>query len=199
MTDATAAKLVTKGDPRVTRVGRFIRKTSHRRAAAALQRRVQGQPVAGRPAPARGARQGATTGSTTRRSTAISPATASSPASPAGRRSTAGAARPTPHEKIQRRVEHDLYYIENWSVLFDLYILVMTPLALAQDRERLLMIARSRATPTARAARAALAICSVERLRGALLWLTGVCGAIVFIEPSPYEVVVAADHRRVRR
>ena len=27
-TDATAAKLVTKGDPRVTRVGRFIRKTS---------------------------------------------------------------------------------------------------------------------------------------------------------------------------
>ncbi len=36
------------------------------------------------------------------------------------------------HEKIQRRVEHDLYYIENWSVLFDLYILAMTPLALAK-------------------------------------------------------------------
>jgi Undecaprenyl-phosphate glucose phosphotransferase len=36
------------------------------------------------------------------------------------------------HEKIQRRVEHDLYYIENWSVLFDLYILTMTPLALAR-------------------------------------------------------------------
>ena len=35
-------------------------------------------------------------------------------------------------EKIQRRVEHDLYYIENWSVLFDLYILAMTPLALAK-------------------------------------------------------------------
>ena len=33
-------------------------------------------------------------------------------------------------EKIQRRVEHDLYYIENWSVLFDLYILAMTPFAL---------------------------------------------------------------------
>jgi hypothetical protein len=29
---------------------------------------------------------------------------------------------------------------------------------------------------------------SVERLRGALLWLTGFAGAIVFIEPSPYEV-----------
>ena len=36
------------------------------------------------------------------------------------------------HEKIQRRVEHDLYYIENWSVLFDLYILAKTPLALAK-------------------------------------------------------------------
>src|ERR1051326_2543061 len=29
---------------------------------------------------------------------------------------------------------------------------------------------------------------SVERLRGALLWLTGFSGAIVMMEPSPYEV-----------
>ncbi len=29
---------------------------------------------------------------------------------------------------------------------------------------------------------------SAERLRGALLWLTGVAGAIVFMEPSPYEI-----------
>src|SRR3954447_5236232 len=29
---------------------------------------------------------------------------------------------------------------------------------------------------------------SVERLRSALLWLTGFAGAIVFMEPSPYEV-----------
>ena len=34
------------------------------------------------------------------------------------------------HEKIQKRVEHDLHYIENWSVLFDLYILLKTPVAL---------------------------------------------------------------------
>ncbi|MEE9314830.1 MAG: undecaprenyl-phosphate glucose phosphotransferase [Rhizobiaceae bacterium] len=33
-------------------------------------------------------------------------------------------------EKIRRRVEHDLYYIENWSVLFDLYILMITPFKL---------------------------------------------------------------------
>jgi lipopolysaccharide/colanic/teichoic acid biosynthesis glycosyltransferase len=34
------------------------------------------------------------------------------------------------HEKIQRRVEHDLYYIENWSLLFDLKILFLTPFRL---------------------------------------------------------------------
>ena len=33
-------------------------------------------------------------------------------------------------EKIRRRVEHDLYYIENWSVMFDLYICLATPLKL---------------------------------------------------------------------
>src|SRR5262245_29330189 len=30
---------------------------------------------------------------------------------------------------------------------------------------------------------------SVERLRGSLLWLTGFAGAIVMVEPSPYEIV----------
>src|SRR5690242_1154538 len=29
---------------------------------------------------------------------------------------------------------------------------------------------------------------SVEALRGALLWLTGLFGALVFVEPSPYEI-----------
>lgn len=33
-------------------------------------------------------------------------------------------------EKIQKRVEFDLAYIENWSLLFDVYILAKTPLAL---------------------------------------------------------------------
>ncbi|MYZ48485.1 undecaprenyl-phosphate glucose phosphotransferase [Propylenella binzhouense] len=33
-------------------------------------------------------------------------------------------------EKIRHRVEHDLYYIENWSVFLDLYILLLTPLKL---------------------------------------------------------------------
>lgn len=33
-------------------------------------------------------------------------------------------------EALQRRVDYDLYYIENWSVAFDLKILLMTPYAL---------------------------------------------------------------------
>src|SRR5256885_12677180 len=32
---------------------------------------------------------------------------------------------------------------------------------------------------------------STEKLRCLMLWLTGACGAIVFIEPSPYEVMSA--------
>ena len=36
-------------------------------------------------------------------------------------------------EKIQKRVEHDLYYIENWSVFFDLYILLKTPVSLIKS------------------------------------------------------------------
>ncbi len=33
-------------------------------------------------------------------------------------------------EKITKRIEHDLYYIENWSAFLDLYILLKTPFAL---------------------------------------------------------------------
>ena len=36
-------------------------------------------------------------------------------------------------EKIEKRVEYDLYYIENWSLIFDLLILARTPLALLKS------------------------------------------------------------------
>lgn len=32
-------------------------------------------------------------------------------------------------EKMRTRVEHDLYYIDNWSIPFDLYILALTALS----------------------------------------------------------------------
>ena len=38
-------------------------------------------------------------------------------------------------EKIRRRVEHDLYYIENWSIMFDIVIIVRTVLLIFRDRK----------------------------------------------------------------
>ena len=35
---------------------------------------------------------------------------------------------------LTARVEHDLYYIENWSIRLDLYILAITPLRLLDKR-----------------------------------------------------------------
>ena len=37
------------------------------------------------------------------------------------------------HEKIERRVEHDLYYIDNWSIWFDLWILIRTLFVVLHD------------------------------------------------------------------
>jgi hypothetical protein len=54
------------------------------------------------------------------------------------------------------------------------------------------MIARNTAPafePAAYAGAAPDLRISTEKLRCLMLWLTGACGAIVFIEPSPYEVV----------
>ena len=38
-------------------------------------------------------------------------------------------------EKIQKRVEHDLYYIENWSLWLDVQILLRTPASLLANRD----------------------------------------------------------------
>jgi lipopolysaccharide/colanic/teichoic acid biosynthesis glycosyltransferase len=38
-------------------------------------------------------------------------------------------------DKIMQRVNHDLYYIENWSLLLDIYIVLMTPVSLVAKSE----------------------------------------------------------------
>jgi len=126
--DANASKLVTKDDDRVTKVGKFIRRTSldelpqlfnvlkgelslvgprpHATQAKAADRLYQ-QVVQGYFA--RHKMKAGITGW----------------AQVSGWRGETDT-----EEKIQRRVECDLHYIDNWSVLYDLYIIALTPIAL---------------------------------------------------------------------
>ena len=113
------------------------------------------------------------TGSMTRRSTAISPAIASSPASPAGRRSTAGAARPTPRRRSSgassttsttSRTGRCCSTSTSWR----------RRRSRCQDRERVLM---SRVAAADGRGRGTAAL-DRESLRGALLWLMAFAGAL---------------------
>jgi Undecaprenyl-phosphate glucose phosphotransferase len=128
-TDASAQRLVSKNDPRVTRVGRFIRKTSldelpqlfnvvfagnlslvgprPHAVHAKAENRIYDEAVDGYFARHR-----------------VKPGITGWAQINGWRGETDS------QEKIQRRVEHDLYYIENWSILFDVYILARTPFAL---------------------------------------------------------------------
>ena len=128
LADANAAKLVTKGDPRVTPVGRFIRKTSLDELPQ-LFNVIQGQLSLVGPRPhalqAKAADQlyhDVVDGYFARHK--VKPGITGWAQINGWRGET-----DTP-EKIQKRVEHDLYYIDHWSVLLDLYILFRTPFAL---------------------------------------------------------------------
>jgi Undecaprenyl-phosphate glucose phosphotransferase len=127
--DPTAAKLVSKNDPRVTRVGRLIRKTSldelpqlfnvvfagnlslvgprPHAVHAKAENRIYDEAVDGYFARHR-----------------VKPGITGWAQINGWRGETDS------QEKIQRRVECDLYYIENWSIPLDLYILARTPFAL---------------------------------------------------------------------
>ena len=127
--DATASKLVTKGDPRITRIGRFIRKTSLDELPQLFNVAIKGdlslvgpRPHATHAKAANHLYDEVVDGYFARHR--VKPGITGWAQVSGWRGET-----DTP-DKIQRRVEHDLYYIENWSVLFDLYILAKTPIAL---------------------------------------------------------------------
>ncbi len=127
--DPTAAKVVTKNDPRVTRVGKFIRKTSLDELPQLFNVVFKNNLSLVGPRPH--AVQGKL--NTRLFDEAVDGYFARHRVKPGitgwaqinGWRGEVDS-----EEKIQKRVEFDLYYIENWSVLFDLYILFKTPLAL---------------------------------------------------------------------
>jgi Undecaprenyl-phosphate glucose phosphotransferase len=127
--DATASRLVQKGDPRVTKVGTFIRKTSLDELPQLLNVVLKGNLSLVGPRPH------AVHAKAVDRlyDEAVDGYFARHRVKPGitGWAQINGWRGETDNdEKIQRRVEHDLYYIENWSVLFDLYILAMTPFSL---------------------------------------------------------------------
>ena len=128
-TDATATKLVTKDDPRVTRVGRILRKMSLDELPQLINVAIKGDLSLVGPRPhalhAKAENQlydEVVDGYFARHR--VKPGITGWAQINGWRGET------DTNEKIQRRVEHDLYYIENWSVLFDCYILARTPFAL---------------------------------------------------------------------
>jgi Undecaprenyl-phosphate glucose phosphotransferase len=127
--DVNASKLVTKDDPRVTRVGRFIRKASLDELPQLFNVALKGNLslVGPRPHAVNAKAEAklydeAVDGYFARHR--VKPGITGWAQINGWRGET------DTQEKIQRRVEHDLYYIENWSVLLDLYIVAHTPFAL---------------------------------------------------------------------
>lgn len=133
--DVSADKLVTKDDPRVTPLGRFLRKTSIDELPQLFNVVFKGNLSLVGPRPHATAAKAASAlyqdvvdGYFARHK--MKPGITGW-AQVSGWRGETDTAL-----KIQKRVEHDLYYIDNWSIWFDFYILLMTPIALISHSEK---------------------------------------------------------------
>ena len=131
MSDHTAAKLVTKDDPRVTPVGRFIRKTSIDELPQLFNVLIGNLSLVGPRPHAVSAKAGGKL---------YDEAVASYFARHKVKPGITGWAQingwrgeTDTEEKLVKRIEHDLEYIENWSLLLDLYIVLKTPLSLLKS------------------------------------------------------------------
>jgi exopolysaccharide biosynthesis polyprenyl glycosylphosphotransferase len=130
--DATASRLVTRDDPRVTRVGRFIRKTSLDELPQLFNVLLGEMSLVGPRPHATQAKAGSSLyqdvvqGYLARHR--VKPGITGWAQICGWRGET-----DTP-EKIRNRVACDLYYIDNWSVRFDLYIILLTPFVLASGK-----------------------------------------------------------------
>jgi Undecaprenyl-phosphate glucose phosphotransferase len=128
MADVAATRLVTRDDPRVTRVGRFIRKTSIDELPQFLNvLRGELSVVGPRPHALQAKADNilyyeAVEGYFARHK--VKPGITGWAQIHGWRGETDTV------DKIMQRVQHDLYYIEHWSILLDLYIVVMTPFTL---------------------------------------------------------------------
>jgi len=126
--DITASRLVTRDDPRVTPVGRFIRRTSLDELPQ-LFNVLRGELALVGPRPhATQAKadselyEYAVHGYFARHR--VKPGVTGWAQINGWRGET------DTKEKLKGRIDHDLYYIENWSVALDLYIVALTPIAL---------------------------------------------------------------------
>ncbi len=122
--DDDAERLATRGDPRITRVGAFLRRTSLDELPQFLNVLKGEMSIVGPRPHARAAKAGASLYPDVVAEYALRHKV--KPGITGWAQVNGWRGETDTEEKIRRRVEHDLYYIENWSISFDLGIIIRT-------------------------------------------------------------------------